>query len=43
MFVIVPYFWWVVFGIGLVVSVAIGVMGGLISAWRAQEKRDGKR
>lgn len=40
---IVPLFWWQIFGIGLVISVAIGVAAGFVSYWRSQERRDGKR
>ncbi len=43
MWSIVPEFWWQVLGVGLVISVAIGIAAGLVSYWRSQEKRDGKR
>lgn len=43
MWSIVPIFWWQVFGIFLVVSVAFGIFAGLVSYWRSRERRDGKR
>lgn len=43
MWSIVPEFWWQVFGVGLVISVAIGIAGGIVSFFRYRENRDGKR
>ena len=40
---IVPEFWWMVFGIGLTICVAVGIVAGVISAFTYREKQDGKR
>jgi hypothetical protein len=39
----IGYGWWVVFIIGSIVSLAVGVAAGLRAAWNSREKRDGKR
>jgi hypothetical protein len=43
MWSIVPEFWWQIFGVFLVISVAVGIAAGLVSLFTYREKRDGKR
>lgn len=38
----IGYGWWIVFVIGSVVAVAVGIAAGLQAAWKGREKRDGK-
>lgn len=39
----VGYGWWVVFVIGLIICVAVGIAAALQAVWHSREKRDGKR
>ena len=43
MWSVVPPYMWTIFGIGLVVSVAFGIFGGIVGYFRWKETRDGKR
>ena len=39
----IGYGWWVIFIIGTIACIAIGIVGGLAAMWKEREKRDGKR
>ena len=39
----VPYWGWVLFVLGLIVCVAVGIAAAMQAVWHSREKRDGKR